>query len=99
MTNKKTLPEEEVYEEDILELIDEDGNSEKFYPLDLVEYKGATYGIFQLAEPETEEDDGCFVFSMEEDGEDAVFNEVEDDELAEAVFQLYLQRLKEAEEE
>lgn len=90
MTNKEQLPEEEVYEDEVLEMIDEDGNVEKFYHLATLEYKGATYGVFELAEPTADDEDAGFVFSMEEDGEDLILNEVEDDEIADAVFQMYL---------
>ena len=92
------IPEEE-YEDGVLELVDEDGKTEKFYHLATIEYKGSHYGIFELAEPPTEEDEGGFVFSIEEDGDDFILNEVEDDELADAVFDLYLQQAEEADDE
>lgn len=94
MSEKEELQEEE-YEDGVLELENEDGTVEKFYHLATVEYKGAKYGVFQLAEPQTEEDDGAFIFSMEEDGEDVILNEIEDDELADAVFQVYLDEYEE----
>ena len=99
MTKKEQLPEEEEYEDDVLELVDEEGNTEKFYHLATLEYKGAKYGVFELAEPESEEDDGGFVFSMEEDGEDLILNEVEDDEIADAVFKMYLEQCEEYDED
>ncbi len=99
MNEKDEMIPEEEYEDEALEMVDEEGNTERFYPLATIEYKGARYGIFELAEPESEEDEGCFVFSMEEDGDDFVFNEVEDDELADAVFNLYLQQCEEADED
>ena len=92
------IPEEE-YEDGALELVDEDGKTEKFYHLAAIEYKGLHYAISELAEPQTEEDEGGFVFSIEEDGDDFILNEVEDDELADAVFDLYLQQAEEADDE
>lgn len=93
--NSREERAEEEYEDGVLELENEDGTVEKFYHLATVEYKGAKYGVFQLAEPQTEEDDGAFIFSMEEDGEDVILNEIEDDELADAVFQVYLEEYEE----
>ena len=89
MTNKEQLPEEE-YQEDILEMTDEDGNVERFYHLATLEYKGSLYGVFELVAPASDEEDGGYVFSMEEDGDELILNEVEDDEIADAVFQMYL---------
>lgn len=83
----------EELEENVIELENEDGSVDKFYHLATLEYKDAMYGIFELAEPKTEEEEGAaFVFSMEEDGEDVILNEVEDDELADAVFKLFLEQ-------
>lgn len=93
--NSREERAEEEYEDGVLELENEDGTVEKFYHLATVEYKGAKYGVFQLAEPQTEEDDGAFIFSMEEDGDDVILNEIEDDELADAVFQVYLEEYEE----
>ena len=83
----------------MLELEDEDGNVEKFYHLATLEYKGATYGVFELAEPQNDDEDGGFVFSMEEDGDDLILNEVEDDEIADAVFKMYLDQCEEYDDE
>ncbi len=95
MKEKEELFPEEGVDDEVLELVDEDGNTEKFYHLATLEYKGARYGIFELAEPQSAEDEGGFVFSIEEDGDEFVLNEVEDDELADAVFDLYLQQCEE----
>lgn len=99
MTKKEQSPEEEEYEDQVLELEDEDGNVEKFYHLATLEYKGATYGVFELAEPQNDDEDGGFVFSMEEDGDDLILNEVEDDEIADAVFKMYLDQCEEYDDE
>lgn len=90
--SEKEINEVEEYEDDVLELVDEDGKTERFYHMATIEYKGGTYGVFELAEPENEEDDGAYIFSMEEDGDEVILNEVEDDELADAVFNLYLEQ-------
>lgn len=86
------------YEDDVLELEDEDGKVERFYHMATLEYKGATYGVFELADPKTEEEDGAYIFSMEEDGDEVILNEVEDDEIADAVFALYMEKCEEYED-
>lgn len=89
----------EEYEDNVLELENEDGSVDKFYHLATLEYKGAKYGVFELAEPATDEEEGAaFVFSMEEDGDDVILNEVEDDELADAVFNLFMEQYEQYEE-
>jgi hypothetical protein len=96
--NEKDLREEE-YEEGVIELENEDGSKDKFYHLATIEYKGSKYGVFELAEPQDEEEEnGVFIFSMEEDGDDVILNEVEDDDLADAVFQIYLDQAEEYED-
>jgi hypothetical protein len=96
--SEKDLPEEE-YEEGVIELENEDGSKDKFYHMATIEYKGAKYGVFEMVEPKTEDEDGAYIFSMEEDGDDVILNEVEDDDLADAVFQIYLDQAEEYEDD
>lgn len=84
---------EEEMEENVIELVDEDGNVDRFYHLGTFEYKGGLYGVFELADPEDDEEENAgYVFSMEEDGDEVILNEVEDDEIADAVFNMYLEQ-------
>lgn len=99
MTEKDFSEDEEYEEEGVIELENEDGSKEKFYHMATIEYKGSKYGVFELVDPKTEEEDGAYIFSMEEDGEDVILNEVEDDELAEAVFKIYLEQAEEYDDE
>ena len=95
MNEEEMTQEEEV---GVIELVDEDGTSEKFTHLATIEYEGKTYGVFSLAEPKNEEEEGMgFVFSMEEDGDAVIFEEVEDDDIADAVFNRYLEESEEYE--
>jgi hypothetical protein len=96
--SEKDLPEEE-YEEGVIELENEDGSKDKFYHMATIEYKGAKYGVFEMVEPKSDDEDGAYIFSMEEDGEDVILNEVEDDDLADAVFQIYLEQAEQYDEE
>ena len=77
----------EEYGNDFVTLIDEDGNEVEFEHIDTVEYNGVTYLAFIPAE-----------ISIEEDAEVVIMQIVEDDEIADAVFNIVMERA-EAEEE
>jgi len=72
-------------EDDLVELIDENGEKTVFEHLATLEYEGESY--LALCDPESEEDDlEVFILKIEQDenGED-VYN-VPDDDVADAVF-------------
>ena len=77
----------EEYGNDFVTLIDEDGNEVEFEHIDTVEYNGVTYLAFIPAE----------ISIVEENGEE-LLEAVEDDEIADAVFNIVMERA-EAEEE
>ncbi len=90
--NKKAeetaMKEQEIYEEEdrILELETEEGPV-KLYHLATFPYKGATYCVFQKAEPETEEEeDEVSIFALEEGEEEGMLVPIEDDALLDEVF-------------
>ena len=85
MSNKEELYEED--EERIIELEDEDGNSEKFLHIGTIDYKGEWYCFFQKAEPETEEEeDEVVMFRLAGEGEDRQLLALEDEQLMDEVF-------------
>ena len=72
-------------EDDLVELVDENGETTVFEHLATLEYEGESY--LALCDPESEEDNlEVFILKIEQDenGED-VYN-VPDDEVADAVF-------------
>lgn len=72
-------------EERIIELEDEDGNVERFLHVATIPYKGVNYCVFQVAEPETEEqEDEVVIYALDEANE--MLNPVEDDSLLDEVF-------------
>ena len=80
---------DEIYEEDdrIFEVEAEDGTVEKLYHLATIEYRKNMYCIFQKAEPESEEEeDEVIIFALQGEGEDAVLQPIEDDQLLDEVF-------------
>ena len=84
--SKEELMDEE-YEENILELEDDEGNVEKFLHIGTIEYRGEWYCFFQTAEPETEEEEDEVVMFLlkEEEGEQRLFP-LEDEQLMDEVF-------------
>ena len=80
-------------------LIDEDGNEVEFEHIDTVEYEGTTYLAFIPAELSLEEDAEVVIMQIvEEDGEE-MLEAVEDDEIADAVFDIVMERAEAEEEE
>ena len=84
----ENLPENDenaLEEGDIIEMLDDDGNTVPFIFVDAVEYEGDVY--LALAEPE--EDDAVFFLKIEqdEDGND-VYN-APDEELEDILFQRF----------
>ena len=72
-------------EDDLVELVDEEGNTTVFEHLATLEYEGESY--LALCDPESDEEDlEVFILKIEQDenGED-VYN-VPDDDVADAVF-------------
>lgn len=89
--------EEELLEEEIVELIDDDGNVIKFKLLDVTEYKGEKYTLLLAAEPNEEiAEDEVVIFRLNE--KDETLEPIEDDNLLQEVFDFYQQEV-EAEEE
>lgn len=88
--------EEELLEEEIIELVDDDGNVIKFKLLDVTEYKGEKYTLLLAAEPNDEiEEDEVVIFRLNEKEE--TLDPIEDDNLLQEVFDFYQQEV-EAEE-
>ena len=95
MDDKEMLNGEE--ENEIIELIDDDGKVIKFKLLDVTEYKGVKYTLLLAAEPNDEiADDEVVIFRLNEDEE--VLEPVEDEALLEEVFEFYQSEVDEAEE-
>lgn len=80
--------------EDVMYLTDEAGTEHPFALLDYIEYNEKEYCIVQDLEDE-EHDDEVIVMEVSQDGEENdVFTSVDDDEIADAVFDFYLQSLE-----
>lgn len=92
----KDLQTEELEEEELVELVDEDGNVINFKLLDVTEYKDEKYALLLAAEPNEEiAEDEVVIFRLSEDG--TALEPVEDENLLEEVFEFYQSKV-EAEE-
>ena len=82
------MSEEEEYEDEIIELLDDDGNTVKFKLLDVTEYKGEKYTLLLAAEPNDEiADDEVIIFRLNEKEE--TLEPIDDENLLEEVFEFY----------
>jgi putative Holliday junction resolvase len=78
--------------ENIVELVDEDGQSVEFEHLQTIEYKGQSYVLLTAVEPSDElgEDEVLILrIDLDESGEET-YSSVDDEEIEEAVFQIYV---------
>lgn len=88
---------------DFITVTDEDGNDIELELVDALEHKGNTYMAFYPAVPEGGDEDGddyglVILKSIEEDGEELLSTLDTDEELDE-VYQLFMERVFEDEEE
>ncbi len=80
--------DEELGEDEIIELIDDDGNVIKFKLLDVTEYKGEKYTLLLAAEPNDEiAEDEVVIFRLNEKEE--TLDPIEDEQLLQEVFDFY----------
>lgn len=78
----------EELEEEIIELVDEDGKVIKFKLLDVTEYKGEKYTLLIAAEPNEEiEEDEVVIFKLNEDQE--TLDPIENEDLLQEIFDYY----------
>ena len=90
----------EEYGNDFVTLIDEDGNEVEFEHIDTVEYEGVTYLAFIPAELSVEEDAEVVIMQVvtDENGEE-LLEGVEGDDIADAVFNIVMERAEAEDEE
>ena len=98
-TDMKDMRDEEYEEEEhIIELTDDEGNTEKYLHVGTIDYKGAWYCFFQKAEPETEEEeDEVVMFLLKGEGDDQELVPLEDEQLMDEVFAEFCAKYEEYE--
>lgn len=92
MTNEKEMAEEK----QLIETVDEDGNIVKFELFDIVEVDEQEYALLLPAESELD-DDEVVLMRLTKDGEDYLFEAIEDDEEFDKVSE-YIENLVDEEE-
>ena len=94
MKNEELLEEQE---DDIIELVDDEGNVIKFKLLDVTEYKGEKYTLLLAAEPNDEiAEDEVVIFRYNE--EEGALDPIEDDDLLQEIFDFYQSEEEDGEE-
>lgn len=97
--NQDINQEEELMDEDVIQLINEDGETVDFYHVATIEFENNWYVFFEPAEEMEDLDEGevaVFKLETDEDGED-LFVPIEDEELMDKVFAEYNRLLEEEE--
>lgn len=87
--------EEQEFEQDVVELMDEDGNPVRFVIIANLELDDQEYAI--LANEEDEEE--VVIFRVTEEDEEFVFETIDDQEELDAVVEAYGELLEELEED
>ena len=77
------------YEAEIVTLRDEEGNDRDYEILDHVDYLENTYVVLL---PDEEEADEVLILAVDGDGDDATLLPVEDEEILDKVFALFMER-------
>lgn len=88
------------YGNDFITIEDEDGTESELEVIDTLEHEGETYTLFLPADMDENDPDYGFVIlhTVYEDG-DELFEDVEDDELLNKVYDMFMERLYSDEDE
>lgn len=88
-------------DERIIELEDDEGGKERFIFITTIEHEGRQFAIMTPEEEENEEEEAIVILELlgSEDSEEMELVSVEDDSLAEAVFEKYMEMVEEEDEE
>lgn len=90
MNSEKEPENEELEENELIELIDDDGKVINFRLLDVTEYKGVKYTLLLAAEPNDEiAEDEVVIFRLNEQEE--TLEPIEDENLLQEIFDFYQQ--------
>lgn len=84
----------QIDDDSIVTLTDDEGNELDFLLLDVVEYNGNDYLVLLPMEDEEDEEDNVLILKAERNGEEEVFNGIEDENEVNAVFELFTAQLE-----
>ncbi len=93
----------EYQEDDFITLTDEDGNDTNFLLLDVVEYEGDDYMVMLPADDDEaendEEEDGVLILKVVHEAEEDAYVGVEDEDILDAVFNIFQEQCNEENED
>ena len=90
------MEQNEISDDELIELVDDDGNIIKFKLLDVTEYKNQKYTLLLPAEENDEvEEDEVLIFRYNE--KDQLLETIEDEDLLQEVFDFYREEVGEEE--
>ena len=84
----------QIDDDSIVTLTDDEGNELDFLLLDVVEYNGNDYLVLLPMEDEEDEEDNVLILKAERNGEEEVFNGIDDENEVNAVFELFTAQLE-----
>ncbi|MGM9619778.1 MAG: DUF1292 domain-containing protein [Oscillospiraceae bacterium] len=91
----------EEYGPDFITIVDDDGNEIELEYVDALEHEGVTYTAFFPAVEEGADEEGeeygLIILRSEEENGETYLNTVDDEELLETVYELFMQRFLEDE--
>ena len=84
----------------VVELVDENGRKAEFEHLMTLEYEGSNYIVlYPLEEIEGVDEDEVMIMRVESDGDEDTYFPVEDTEILEAVFSIFLETFEDFDED
>ncbi len=93
----------EYQEDDFITLTDEDGNDTNFLLLDVVEYEGDDYMVMMPADDDEAENDeeefGVLILKVVHEAEEDAYVGVEDEDILDAVFNIFQEQCNEENED
>lgn len=79
------MPKEELDEKQLIETVDEDGNVVNFELFDIIEFEEKEYALLLPVEEKTSEEDEIILMRLQKDGDDYIFEAIDDDDEFERV--------------
>lgn len=95
------IREDETEEEDnLVTLVDEDGNEVEYYHIGTINHSGKWYCVFQLADPQTEEEEEeVAIYELVGEEPDQTLEPIEDEALMEEIFNQFCDEYEQYEED
>ncbi len=91
---------EENEQENIITLVDEDGVETDFYHVGTIDYKGKYYCLFQIADPQSEEEEEeVAIYELCGEEPDQTLEPIDDDDLLDEIFEEFCNRYEEYDDE